>query len=83
MTRALARELGPAGIRVNAILPGYMDTEMTRSLTRGQLEQVVRRTPLGRLGTTSDVTGALRFLLSDEASLITGQSIVIDGGLSC
>lgn len=79
-TRALARELGRQKIRVNSIAPGYYDTEMSSSLSAEQKQQILRRTPLGRLGTPEDVVGAVRFLLSDEASFITGQLLVIDGG---
>jgi 3-oxoacyl-[acyl-carrier protein] reductase len=79
-TRALARELGKQKIRVNSIAPGYYDTEMSNSLTAEQKQQILRRTPLGRLGTPQDVVGAVLFLLSDQASFITGQVLVIDGG---
>lgn len=81
-TRALARELGARGITVNSIAPGYLRTEMTDSLVGDQLGQIERRTPLGRLGEPEDVTGMLRFLCSPEASFITGQVIVIDGGIT-
>lgn len=79
-TRALARELGDQGIRVNSIAPGYYDTEMSHNLTEEQKDQILRRTPLGRLGVPEDVVGAVLFLLSDQASFITGQMLVIDGG---
>ena len=79
-TRALARELGAAKIRVNSIAPGYYDTDLSHGLTEGQKQQILRRTPLGRLGEPEDVVGAVRFFLSDEASFITGQVRVIDGG---
>ncbi len=79
-TRALARELGERNIRVNSIAPGYYDTEMSKSLTPEQKEQILRRTPLGRLGLPEDVVGSILFFLSDEASFITGQTLVIDGG---
>lgn len=82
-TRGLARELGSRGIRANSIAPGFLETEMTGSLTSEQRAQVVRRTPLGRLGRPEDVLGLLRFLLSPAASYITGQTFVIDGGLTC
>ncbi|MEY2398610.1 MAG: 3-oxoacyl-[acyl-carrier protein] reductase [Actinomycetota bacterium] len=81
-TRALARELGARGITVNSIAPGYLRTEMTDSLVGDQLGQIERRTPLGRLGEPEDVVGMLRFLCSPEASFITGQVIVIDGGIT-
>ena len=83
MTRGLARELGPRNIRVNSIAPGYLETEMTHGLGDAQRDQIVRRTPLGRLGTPEDVLGAVYFLLSPEAGFITGQVFVIDGGITC
>jgi 3-oxoacyl-[acyl-carrier protein] reductase len=79
-TRALARELGEQKIRVNSIAPGYYDTEMSHNLNDGQKEQILRRTPLGRLGQPEDVVGAVLFFLSDQASFITGQVLVVDGG---
>jgi len=81
-TRAMARELGARGILVNAVAPGYLRTEMTHGLDEEQMEQIVRRTPLGRLGEVEDVTSIVRFLASDEAKFITGQVFVVDGGLT-
>ena len=81
-TRGLARELGSRGITVNAVAPGYLRTEMTHGLNEEQLEQIVRRTPLGRLGEVEDVAGIVRYLASDEAAYVTGQVFVIDGGLT-
>jgi 3-oxoacyl-[acyl-carrier protein] reductase len=83
MTRALARELGSKGFRVNAVLPGYLDTELSASLGSEQRDQIVRRTPLERLGTVDDVTPVVLFLLSDAAAFITGQELVVDGGITC
>jgi 3-oxoacyl-[acyl-carrier protein] reductase len=83
MTRALARELGSKGFRVNAVLPGYLDTELSASLGMDQRGQIVRRTPLGRLGTVDDITPVVLFLLSDDARFLTGQEIVVDGGITC
>jgi 3-oxoacyl-[acyl-carrier protein] reductase len=83
MTRSLAREMGPEGIRVNSVAPGYFESEMTKDLlSQSKTERIVRRTPLGRLGTSQDIVGLVRFLASSEASFITGQTIVVDGGLS-
>jgi len=82
MTRALARELGPRNIRVNAIAPGYLETEMSHGLTERQRAQIVRRTPLGRLGRIEDVVPWIEFLLSPESGFLTGQVIVVDGGAS-
>jgi 3-oxoacyl-[acyl-carrier protein] reductase len=79
-TRALARELGPQQIRVNSSAPGYYDTEMTHNLNDEQKKQILRRTPLARLGTPEDVVGSILFFLSDRASYITGQVLVVDGG---
>ena len=83
ITRALARELGGRKIRVNSIAPGYLTTEMTHGLDDQQQNQIVKRTPLGRLGTPEDVLGSVLFLLSDAAKFITGQVLVIDGGITC
>jgi 3-oxoacyl-[acyl-carrier protein] reductase len=82
-TRALARELGSRGITVNSIAPGYLRTEMTHGLDRDQLEQIVRRTPSGRLGEPEDVARAVQFLAAPESDHITGHVLVLDGGLTC
>ena len=82
-SRALARELGPRNITVNSVAPGYLTTEMTDVLDEKQHRQISRRTPLGRLGTPEDVTGLILFLSSSQADFITGQVLVVDGGISC
>jgi 3-oxoacyl-[acyl-carrier protein] reductase len=82
-TRALARELGSRGITVNSIAPGYLRTEMSHGLDEGQLEQIVRRTPAGRLGEPEDVARAVQFLVAPESDYITGHVLVLDGGLTC
>jgi 3-oxoacyl-[acyl-carrier protein] reductase len=82
-TRALARELGARKIRVNSIAPGYLDTEMSSTLSDKKREQIIRRTPLARLGKVDDVAGVVSFLLSDSAKFITGQTLVVDGGITC
>lgn len=82
ITRALAREVGARGIRVNSVAPGYLETEMTHGLSGAQRDQIVRRTPLGRLGTPEDVVGPVLFLLSDASRYMTGQVLVVDGGIS-
>jgi 3-oxoacyl-[acyl-carrier protein] reductase len=83
LTRSLARELGRRQITVNSVGPGYVRTDMSVALDSVQLLQIVNRTPLGRLASEQDVLGAIRFLLSDAAAMITGQTILVDGGISC
>ena len=82
MTRALARELGSRGITVNSVAPGYLRTEMCHGLDEEQLEQIVRRTPAGRLGEPDDIARVVQFLTAPENDYITGQVIVADGGLT-
>jgi 3-oxoacyl-[acyl-carrier protein] reductase len=81
-TRSLARELGSRGITVNSVAPGYLRTEMTHGLDDDQLSQIVRRTPVGRLGQPEDVAAAVQFLVSREAEFINGHVLVVDGGLT-
>lgn len=83
VTRALARELGSRQITVNSVSPGYMETDMSATLNSTQLAQIRHRTPLGRLAGAADILGVVRFLLSDAASMVTGQTIHVDGGISC
>ena len=82
MTRALARELGSRGITVNGIAPGYLRTEMSHGLDEEQLQQIVRRTPAGRLGEPDDIARACQFLTDPRNTYLTGQVIVVDGGLT-
>jgi 3-oxoacyl-[acyl-carrier protein] reductase len=82
-TRSLAREVGPAGVRVLTLAPGYFASEMSGGLSQPQREKIIRATPLGRLGTLADLVAAVRFLISPQAAFITGQTLAIDGGLSC
>lgn len=80
LTKAMAAELGSAGIRVNCISPGVIDTKMNSALTAEDMEQLKQSTPLKRIGTAEDVANAVEFLISDKASFITGQNLVVDGG---
>lgn len=82
MTRALAREGAPAGLRVNAVAPGFTDTEMVRRMPRGDLARLVDAVPLGRMAQPREVASLVQFLLGDDASYITGQIISVDGGLT-
>jgi 3-oxoacyl-[acyl-carrier protein] reductase len=80
-TKALARELGNRGVRANVVAPGYVDTRLTQVIADEMKELMLANTPLGRFGTPEDVAGAVRFLCSDEASFITGEVLLVDGGL--
>lgn len=82
-TRSLARELGGRNITVNSVAPGYLDTDMTTELGEKQRRQIMKRTPVGRMGTADDVIGAVHFLAGDGSSFVTGQVLVVDGGISC
>ena len=81
-SRALARELGRRQITVNSVAPGYVATEMSSSLTSKQLKQIVGRTPLGRLASEEDILNAVRFFLGDGSAMVTGQVLLVDGGIS-
>ena len=80
MTKVWARELGPKGIRVNAVAPGFLETDLSSSLSEANRARIVRRTPLGRLGVPADVVGAIEFLTGPMAAFITGQVVTVDGG---
>jgi 3-oxoacyl-[acyl-carrier protein] reductase len=80
-TKALARELGNRGVRANVVAPGYVDTRLTQVIADEMKELMLANTPLGRFGRPEDVAGAVRFLCSDEAAFITGEVLLVDGGL--
>ena len=80
-TKALARELGARGVRANVVAPGYVRSRLTDVLTEELRGAMLANTPLGRLGEPEDIAGAVRFLCSDEAAFITGEVLLVDGGL--
>ncbi len=80
-TKSLARELGSRNVRANVVAPGYVKTQLTDVLPEEATQAMLQNTPLGRLGEPEDVAGAVRFLCSDEASFITGEVLLVDGGL--
>jgi 3-oxoacyl-[acyl-carrier protein] reductase len=81
MTKTWAREFGRDGITVNAVAPGFIDTDMMESVPEKVIDDLTDRTPLGRLGDPEDIANAYCFLASDEAAFITGAVIAVDGGL--
>ncbi len=80
-TKSLSKELGSRNIRVNAVAPGFIETDMTKQLPESVVKEYLSKIPLGRLGRVEDVAKVVRFLMSDDASYITGQVIVVDGGM--
>ena len=82
MTKALAKELGPSGIRVNCIAPGLIKTKMIDIFDEETIADLVDNTPVGRIGQPEDVANAAVFLASDKASFITGQTLIVDGGIA-
>ena len=82
MTKSVARELAPRGVTVNAVAPGFIDTDMTRALPEEAKNALTSGIPLGRLGTAQDVADAVAFLCSDRASYITGAVLNVNGGMA-
>jgi 3-oxoacyl-[acyl-carrier protein] reductase len=82
-TRSLARELGPRGIRVNSVAPGFFETDLTRGMDQAAKDRIARRTPLRRVACIEEIVAAVTFLASDQASFVTGQTLVVDGGITC
>jgi 3-oxoacyl-[acyl-carrier protein] reductase len=81
MTRTWARELGKHGIRVNAVAPGFVATEILRSMPQKVLDSMVQHTPIGRIGAPEDIANAYAWLASDQASFVTGHCLSVDGGV--
>ena len=80
-TKSLAAEVAPRGITVNAVAPGFIDTDMTRGLSDAQKEQLLQRIPIGRLGSAGDVSNAVLFLASEASQYITGETLHVNGGM--
>ena len=81
LTKSMAKELGTRGITVNAVAPGYIDTDMTEVLSQKVKDAIMDNIPLKRMGKTDDVANLVAFLASDKAAYITGQVIHVDGGM--
>ncbi len=81
LTKTVARELASRNITVNAIAPGYIDTDMTTDLNDKMKEEMIKQIPLGRIGNTEEIAATALFLTSDAAAYITGQTIAVNGGL--
>lgn len=82
LTKSLAKELAPSGIRVNSVSPGVIHTDMLNIYSEDDLNQLKEETPIGRLGTPKDIADTILFLASEKASFITGQNISVDGGFT-
>ena len=82
LTKSVARELASRGVRVNAVAPGWIDTAMTTDFSEEMRSSILERIPLGRVGSPEEIGAAVVFLCSDHAAYITGQTLVVDGGLT-
>lgn len=82
LTKSLAKEFASRNIRVNAVAPGYVKSDMTAKLSEEITEKVLENIPLGQLGEVEDIANSVAFLVSDEARYITGQVLVVDGGMA-
>jgi 3-oxoacyl-[acyl-carrier protein] reductase len=82
LTKSLAGEAGPRGVRVNAVIPGFIDTDMLHTLPPGELDRQLTHVLLGRSGTADEVAAAVGWLAGGEASYVTGATLVVDGGLT-
>jgi len=80
-TKAVAKELAPRGVRVNAVAPGFIDTQMTATLPKKAREMLKAQIPMGKLGMPEDVAAVIRFLAGPASGYVTGQVIVVDGGM--
>jgi 3-oxoacyl-[acyl-carrier protein] reductase len=80
-TKAVAKELAPRGVRVNAVAPGFIDTQMTAKLPEKARDMLMAQIPMGKLGQPEDVATVIRFLAGPAAGYVTGQVIVVDGGM--
>ena len=81
MTKALAQEMGSRGITVNAVAPGYIETDMTKVLPEDVKTKILAQVPLGRIGQPDDIAPAVKFLASEDASYITGHVLAVNGGM--
>ena len=83
LTKVLAKELGAKGITANVVAPGFVDTAMTERLPDALKDDVVKRLPARRFGEPAEIAAAVAFLASEQAGYVTGQTLVVDGGLTC